>query len=303
MSTTRPAAEVRVTLPLVRHLLQQCPQYAGMPLRVVGTGWDNVVLRLGDQLAVRVPRRAQAAPLLLHEQRWLPLLAPRLPVPVPVPVFAGVPQGDYPWAWSVVPWFDGVPAAAALRDGRGAGEAVARTLADFVNALHRPAPAAAPHNPVRGVPLPERRQAISERLEDARLRAAWLEWSAAPPWTGPRVWVHGDLHPLNVVLDDAAALAAVVDFGDLTAGDPAYDLAAAWLLFEAPEREVFMRRVGAARRPPAGQGAAWDAAWEATWTRARACALALGALFRATGAPGTHEEAIGRFALRQLGLE
>jgi aminoglycoside phosphotransferase (APT) family kinase protein len=52
---------------------------------------------------------------------------------------------------------------------------------------------------------------------------------AAEPWERAPVWVHGDLHPANTLFVDGR-LAAVIDFGDLCAGDPATDLAAGWLL-------------------------------------------------------------------------
>ncbi len=107
-----PAAEVDVGVPLVRALLvDQHPDLADLPLRVVANGWDNVVLRLGDDLAVRIPRRAAAAELVEHEQRWLPELAPLVaPVRVPLPVRTGRPALGYPWSWSVVPWFPGTVA-------------------------------------------------------------------------------------------------------------------------------------------------------------------------------------------------
>ena len=103
-----PSAEVDVTVGLVRRLLRaQHPDLADLPLRVVANGWDNVTLRLGDDLAVRVPRRATAGQLVRNEQRWLPVLAPRLGVDAPVPVRIGVPADELPWSWSVVPWFTG----------------------------------------------------------------------------------------------------------------------------------------------------------------------------------------------------
>ena len=46
------------------------------------------------------------------------------------------------------------------------------------------------------------------------------------------MWVHGDLHPANVVVSDGT-LSGIVDFGDMFAGDPAWDLAAAWVLLPA----------------------------------------------------------------------
>ena len=68
-----------------------------MPLQLVDDhGWDNTVYRLGNDHAVRLPRRAAAAALLANELRWLPVLAPRLPLPVPEPVVAGRPAPGYP---------------------------------------------------------------------------------------------------------------------------------------------------------------------------------------------------------------
>lgn len=144
---SHPAAEVSLTVVDVDRLLaSQHPGLRG-PLRPEAHGWDNEVFRLGDALAVRLPRREAAATLIEHEQRWLPEIASRLPVRIPVPVAVGVPEGEYPWRWSVVPWFDGVRAMdlpTAERDG------IAGTLADTLRALHIPAPADAPLNPVRG---------------------------------------------------------------------------------------------------------------------------------------------------------
>lgn len=282
--TGRPPAEVTVTEELVRELLAaQCPQYLPLPLVRVAAGWDNEVFRLGDALAVRVPRRALAAPLLAHELRWLPLLAPLLPVPVPAPVVAGRPTERYPWPWAVVPWLPGVPAAYRL-GSNGLPAAAARTLGGFLRALHRPAPPDAPANPFRGVALAERHATVVERLDGARERAAWDAWSAAQPWDGPPLWLHGDLHPLNLLLD-GHAVSGVVDFGDLTAGDPAWDLGIAWLAFAPRARAALAAEV------------AVDAA---TWSRARAVALLLATVFRATATTGSPEEAIASFALRQL---
>jgi aminoglycoside phosphotransferase (APT) family kinase protein len=260
-----PAAEVPVGVELVAALLRdQHPDLADRPLRVAANGWDNVLVQLGDDLAVRVPRRAAAAELVLREQRWLPGIGARVGpvVPVPVPVRTGRPALGYPWSWSVVPWVDGVPAG----HRPAAGTAVARTLAAFTSRLHVPAPPDAPHNPVRAVPLHTRSAAVLRRLatEDVpRAEALATVWRAAadlPEWDGPPVWVHGDLHPLNMlVADQGDRLVSVIDFGDVTAGDPAVDLATAWLTLGREARHTFAAEVTVA-------GAPVDAA---TWGRAR----------------------------------
>lgn len=271
-----PPAEVDVTVDLARGLLAaQHPDLAGLPLAVVAHGWDNVVLRLGHDLAVRLPRRAAAAGLVRHEQVWLPHLAPLLPVPVPAPVRVGLPSDgargpSFPWSWSVVPWFPGRPVW-AVPPAERAG--LVAPLADVVAALHRPAPPDAPPNPFRGVPLAERDAVVRDRLGDGTvtdgdaLLALWSRLAGTPPWDGPAVWLHGDLHPANLVATDDAgppALAAVVDFGDLTSGDPATDLATAWLTFDAPGREAFRQRVTRACGTD-----------DATWDRALAWAVVL----------------------------
>jgi aminoglycoside phosphotransferase (APT) family kinase protein len=110
----KPAAEVTIDGSLVQALLQeQQPDLAHLSLIEVGEGWDNTLFRLGDDLAVRVPRRAASAALIEHEQRWLPRLSSRLPLPVPAPVRVGRPCCGFPWSWSVVPWFPGQTALLA----------------------------------------------------------------------------------------------------------------------------------------------------------------------------------------------
>lgn len=261
-----PAAEVHVDDELVSELVRsQHPDLAGS-VRRIANGWDNAVYRLGDDLTVRLPRREVAVALVLNEQRWLPELAGRLPVPIPAPVRVGVPDSGYPWPWTIGRWTEGRPAIDLPPDRR---TPIAAALAEFFAALHRPAPADAPYNPVRGVPLDTRDEAVRGRIADglvprpAEVAAAWDELLATPGWDGPPLWQHGDPQPANLVMA-GDRLAAVIDFGDLNAGDPATDLAAAWLLFDPAGRQAFRTRTDGLR--------GWD---DATWTRARGWALAI----------------------------
>ncbi len=243
-----PAAEVQLEEGLVRELLAaQHPDLAAGTLRLVEAGFDNELWRLGDDLAVRVPRRAAAAALLETEQRWLPGLAPRLPLPVPAPVRIGRPSGRYPWPWSVVPWLPGDPGdRASVADAADAGGRLGRFLA----ALHRPAPKSAPFNPGRSVPLSGRADMFRDRLpilstddERRRLRRVWHLATEAGAHPGPPVWIHGDLHPANVLVA-GGTLVGVIDFGDLCAGDPATDVAAVWLLLPRPGVDAFAAAYG-----------------------------------------------------------
>ncbi|WP_454044574.1 aminoglycoside phosphotransferase family protein [Cellulosimicrobium sp. Marseille-Q8652] len=305
-----PSAEVDVTVDLARALLAaQHPDLADLPITVAANGWDNAVLRLGDDLALRLPRRAVAARLVENEQRWLPVLAPRLPVAVPAPVRVGRPSDGsagavFPWSWSVVPWFAGSPVQALDPVDRGG---LAEPLADLVAALHVAAPPDAPANPFRGVPLETRDRALRERLaagavpDAAPLLGLWSRLAGTPGWDGPAVWLHGDLHPANLVATtgaDAGAapttpasggLAAVVDFGDVTSGDPATDLATAWLTFDAASRATFRDRVTTLSRTD-----------DATWDRALGWAVLFTTLLLAHSDDAPHLRAMGEHALEQV---
>jgi aminoglycoside phosphotransferase (APT) family kinase protein len=228
-----PPAEVEVSADLVRRLLaDQHPDLSRLPVEFLANGWDNELYRVGDGLVARLPRRALGAQIIKNEQRWLPGLAPRLPLPIPYPERTGAPGCGYPWSWSVVPYLPGVPAAASSFDPAAAAAAVG----GFLGALHVPAPADAPANPFRGVPLAERASTFAANLalltgqvdRDAVLRA-WVAALTAPGYDGPPVWLHGDLHPANILVNDGQ-VSGVIDFGDITAGDPASDLSVAWML-------------------------------------------------------------------------
>lgn len=266
-----PAAEKRIDVKLVRALLRdQHPDLAELDLNPLGFGWDNALFRLGPHLVVRLPRRALAVPLVEHEQRWLPELAPLLPLPVPVPIRMGEPGPGFDWPWSICPW---LPGESALVSPPEDPMTTAAVLGGFLAALHRPAPPEAPVNPYRGIPLTDRHERTVESIEhlgDAVDRAAaqalWDELAATPAWSEPAVWIHGDVHPGNLVVRDGR-LAAVVDFGDLTSGDPACDLAVAWMLLPPEARPSF--------REAAGQGPSGEVD-DDTWARARGWALALG---------------------------
>ena len=79
-----PAAEVDIDIALVQRLLEdQHRDLLGLPLSLVANGWDNVLVRLGKDLAVRLPRHSAAAVLVANEIEWLPLITPGLPLPVP----------------------------------------------------------------------------------------------------------------------------------------------------------------------------------------------------------------------------
>jgi aminoglycoside phosphotransferase (APT) family kinase protein len=291
---SKPSADVVVDTAVVRALLhEQHPDLAALSLAETAAGWDNHLFRLGDALAVRLPRRALAANLILHEQRWLPLLAARLPLPIPVPVRTGHPGCGFPWSWSVVPWLDGTSAAVAPLPEPAVNAA---DLGQFLRALHQPAPAAAPYNPWRGVPLAERTRSVLERVkqlsdqvDSARIMAAWDEMVRTPRWLGPALWLHGDLHPGNLLIR-GGHISAVLDFGDLTSGDPATDLSIAWMVLPPSIRPTFR----------ASARSAFNPIDDATWVRARGWALALGLVYLASSRDDPLLNAVGQATIHAV---
>jgi len=261
---SKPTAEFELPLDLVRGLLRsQHPDLAELHITEVASGWDNAIFRLGDKLAVRLPRRLAAAELIKHEQRWLPLLQRKLPLPVPAAIRVGDPQGSYPWSWSIIPWIEGETAdQAPLDSGQGT------VLAAFLEALHTTPPAQAPRNPYRGVPLAQRSEAFLRCVStlagrgwtlDDRLLRLWNRALETP--VDAHTWIHGDLHARNVLVANGR-ICGVIDWGDLAQGDRATDLAATWMLFsQADSREQVM---AACRSVSAN-----------TWRRARGWALLL----------------------------
>ena len=291
-----PAAEVDVTVELVRRLLrEQHADLADLPVEMVAHGWDNVVFRLGDELAARLPRREAAAGILLNEQRWLPVLAPHLPLPVPAAVRTGEAGSGYPWPWSIVPFLPGRPASDTPPSGAREAAAV---LGGFLGALHMRATADAPVNPMRGVPLARRSSTytrnlriVAEQVDPAAVTRTWEAALAAPRWDGPAVWLHGDPHPANILVDDGQ-VSAVIDFGDITAGDPATDLSLAWMMLPADCHEAFRKAYRQAGDVP-DSGSATDP----LWLRARGWALNLSLAFLAHSADNPQLRTIGHRTL------
>jgi aminoglycoside phosphotransferase (APT) family kinase protein len=188
---------------LVRALLRdQHPDLANLELRDVSGGWDNQLWRLGEELAVRLPRTERAPALLHTEQTWLPMFAERLPLPTPAPVRIGEPSSLFEHTWTIARWVEGEPADRAPITRIEAAE----ILAGFLRALHHQAPADAPANPSRGISLAGLQGAdgwfevIADYADADAAREVWERAVAAPAWQGAPLWLHGDLHPANVVV-------------------------------------------------------------------------------------------------------
>ena len=261
-----------------RLIASQFPQYSSLPVRkVVPGGNDNRTFRLGDDLAVRLPSAEGYVASVAKEQRWLPELAPRLPVPIPVTVGAGVPGEGYPWPWTINRWLDGETLITHHHTDR---DGLARDLAAVIRALHTVdaggGPVAGAHSFYRGAAPAfydaETLEAIQALSGSIDVDAALAVWRTAleSRWAGEPVWFHGDIAHGNLLMRDGR-LAALIDFGTSGVGDPACDLVIAWTYFEPDERRLLRDEVGL------------DAA---TWQRARGWAL-WKALITEAGDPGS----------------
>jgi len=262
---------VHVDIPQARRLVAaQFPEWAELEVTPVpSSGVDNISFRLGADKLLRMPRFARWTGQVTREQRWLPELAPHLPLAVPTPLGQGRPGEGYPFPWSVYGWIDGTNAD-RLTDFRQA----AVDLADFLLALREIDATDGPppewSNGFRGVDLHDDRDSpvVASRLRERiavldgffDVEAVTEVWQAgldAPTWDGPPTWVHGDPVGANMIAKDGR-LAAVIDFGTLAVGDPACDLIAAWGFLPAEARQEFRKLL---------------AVDDATWARGRVWGL------------------------------
>jgi aminoglycoside phosphotransferase (APT) family kinase protein len=262
--------EVDTDVSLVSRLLAtQFPHWANLPIEPVpSAGTDNALYRLGDDMSVRLPRIHWATGQVDKEHRWLPRLAPFLPLAIPVPLAKGEPGEDYPWHWSVHRWLEGENATVErVADPLRAATDLARFVAALqrIDATEGPSPGS--HNSFRGVPLAMRdaqtRAAIASLNGTLDTDAATTVWDASldvPAWHGSPVWIHGDLHAGNLLVA-RGRLSAVIDFGCLGVGDPACDVMSAWSFLTADSRDAFRAAL------PVD---------DATWRRGRGWALSFG---------------------------
>lgn len=261
------ADEVDTDAALVGRLLTaQFPQWADLPIEPVRPfGTDNALYRLGGDMVARLPRRERTSRTLAKERHWLPKLAPRLPLAVPIPLADGMPAEGYHFEWSVYRWLEGENATIARVTDPSR---LANDLAQFVRALQRinasRGPLPGDHNFSRGVPLAMRDEAtraaiasLGVSIDVGTVTAAWEAALRAPEWERPGVWIHGDLDSRNLLVQEGR-LSAVIDWGGLGVGDPACDVMVAWKVLYPETRDSFRAALSVD---------------EATWARGRGWAL------------------------------
>lgn len=269
---------VPVEVAQVRRLIkEQFPHWASLPVEPVAEGgWDNWTFHLGTDLVVRIPSAAEYAQAVEKEHRWLPVLAPRVPLPIPIPLARGRPSVHYPHPWTIQPWLPGVTATS---DHLADPVRFTTELADFLIALRGIDPVAGPqpgiHNWFRGGTLRTFDETTRTALKTLRgrvdtdlAREVW-ENSLATPWDGVDRWFHGDVAEGNLLVQDGQ-LSAVIDFGTCGVGDPSCDLAIAWTLMDPTSRRVFRDRLGV-DEASWSRGRGW-ALWKALATASNTCA-------------------------------
>jgi aminoglycoside phosphotransferase (APT) family kinase protein len=238
-----------ITLSLATGLIaEQFPQWAYLSIRPVEvSGWDNRTFRLGEEMSIRLPSAEEYALKVPKEQKWLPILAPHLYIPIPMPIAMGQPSKQYPWNWSIYKWIEGKSANTICMDSIDLN-LLAKHLAKFLNELQKISTAGGfppgAHNFYRGdspvVYDRETRDAITKLKGCISVDAATSVWEKAISSQYPNnaVWIHGDFSAGNILIKDGV-LAAVIDFGGMAVGDPACDLVISWTLLSPESRKIF----------------------------------------------------------------
>ncbi len=245
----------------------QFPHWAHLPIAAVASaGTDNALFRLGTDKLLRMPKADWARHFITRENKILAHLRGHLPLAIPEIVATGEPNDTFPHPWSILRWIEGESAAPGALDNIE----TATTLARFIRTLQTIEPAsdlpAGPENGFRGAPLATRdkqaRESIAALAHEIDAPAATRLWDqslAAAPHKGAPTWVHGDIHPGNVLTRERK-LSAVIDWGCAAIGDPAVDLMPAWSMFTGDARAAFRKEIDA------------DAS---TWARARGWTLSV----------------------------
>lgn len=231
-------------------IAKQFPQWKDLSIKPVKySGWDNRTFHLGQNMLMRLPSAREYAAQVENEQRWLPKLAPHLPLSIPEPIAMGLPDIKYPFKWSIYKWIEGEPASSVNIIDMNT---FAFDLAQFIEHLQKidtfGGPVSGNHNFHRGGALVvydvQTKQAIDMLKNEIDGTKAYKIWQAAlnTTWLGKPVWVHGDISMGNLLVQ-GEKLSAVIDFGQLAIGDPACDLAIAWLSFSNESKNIFQEKL------------------------------------------------------------
>ncbi|MEV4669967.1 phosphotransferase [Microbacterium sp. LWO12-1.2] len=263
------AASEEITSSLVRSVVsEQFPQWAELPIRPVEVqGWDNRTFRLGDRLTVRLPSADGYVAGLVREEHTLAILGSRFRVAIPRVVATGAPSAVFNRPWSVREWIEGhTLTSVETRERENVISSVGDALRELQACDTVGGPWAGSASAYRGCHISAVGEDVQGRLpllagrHAEGCRALW-DAAVTTVWTEPPVWVHGDVAPGNMLFDGSGQLTALIDFGQTCVGDPASDLAFAWLSCSSRERDRLHDRL---ELPEDAwlRGAAW-ALWKA----------------------------------------
>lgn len=248
------ADELAVDADLVRRLVDRAfPHLAALPLRPAATtGSSNLLLHLGDDLVVRLPRQPGGGAGIAKEARWSPVVARHVTVAVPEVVAVAEPDLGYPERWSLTRWLPGQVATGAAPGS----VLLALDLATFLSELRT---VAVPEGPVgdelssyRALPLVDLDEDFHELVEECRTLDVGLDldeatrvWELATQacvTTREPVFLHADLVAENLLVREGR-LTAVLDLGGLSVGDPTVDLVVAWEVLDDAGRAALRREL------------------------------------------------------------
>jgi aminoglycoside phosphotransferase (APT) family kinase protein len=239
--------EVAITIPLIQQLLrEQFPHLSELPItQVTSMGTDNAIYRIGDEFCARLPRIPSAAESVQKEQIWLPQFEKVLPMRIPTLHASGSPSKNYPFPFSIYNWFEGENAFETQNfDHHYAAKDLAKFLNSLQNIYTQNAPLSRRGGPLLTQDLEVQKaiKSLADVIDVDKVTKIWESCLRAPKWNRPPVWIHSDLLPANLLIQERK-LKSVIDFGMMGIGDPACDLLPAWSLFTSETREVFRSEV------------------------------------------------------------
>ncbi|WP_248929180.1 aminoglycoside phosphotransferase family protein [Paenibacillus hamazuiensis] len=239
----------------LRLIGSQFPQLLSLKIRHLGYGWDNTVFRVGDEYVFRFPRRTAAVRLIKTEMNILPKLEGVIRLPYPKPIFFGKEHEEYPAPFLGYPYLPG-RFPIGLTDGQRASSTAA--LAQFLKSLHAfPVHIAVEngiehdHRNLTDVASRKKKMlgflsdlAPHLRADEHRAIADYLDRLQTDRVTPKGVFLHGDLHFKNILVDESGAISGIIDWGDMNIGHPACDLNIAYSFLPPFARSDFFSEYG-----------------------------------------------------------
>jgi aminoglycoside phosphotransferase (APT) family kinase protein len=250
------SAEHVVSQQLARQLInEQFPELEVTHLQELGEGFDNTVFVVNDRYVFRFPRRAIAVDLLKMENRILPQLVPYLPVEIPEPIFIGKSSSLYPWPFTGYRLVSGKTPGTLTNQTRLKS---IKPLAEFLRALHhfpiqKAKELSLPYDPLHRLDIAKRKQQLEAHIGQIKSMGLWNDHSVLDLYVSSirpinyknrEVFVHGDLHFRNLLVNDEGILFGVIDWGDAHIGHPAVDLAIVYSFLPPEGRALFYEIYG-----------------------------------------------------------